>query len=228
MAVIASDASAAARMNAQDTSWLYGPLAADLRLSVAPLENSATRATPSGEESNPLDMLAAPGVVSLTAEGPLEAPVLNHRLECADLRMGDHRLEKAVASLVASPLNWRQALLLSEDGNIGAAAPAGQDTAPVTGNDKNSRGKAATSLPGAAATANSSAPGSASDAGKNAAPATAKAGSPQDGQEAAPQLRVAHVVEDVGADDEVERPAEGEPIEVDEAAADDAARGAAG
>lgn len=180
--------SAAARMNAQDTSWLYGPLAADLRLSVAPLENSATRATPSGEESNPLDMLAAPGVVSLTAEGPLEAPVLNLRLECADLRMGDHRLEKAVASLVASPLNWRQALLLSEDGNISAAAPAGQDTAPVTGNDKNSRGKAATSLPGAAATANSSAPGSASDAGKNAAPATAKAGSPQDGQEAAPQL----------------------------------------
>lgn len=127
--------SATARITAQAASWLYGPLAADLRLSVVPLENSATRATPSGEESNPLDMLAAPGVVSLTAEGPLEAPILNLRLECAALRMGDHRLEKAVASLVASPLNWRQALLLAKDGNISAAALAGQDSASDAGKD---------------------------------------------------------------------------------------------
>ena len=134
-AATATRSPATERMNAQDISWLYGPLAADLRLSVAPLENPAPHATPSGEESNPLDMLAAPGVVSLTAEGPLEAPILNLRLECADLRMGDHRLEKAVASLVASPLNWRQALLLSEDGNIGAVAPAGQASASDAGKD---------------------------------------------------------------------------------------------
>ena len=111
-----------ASVQAQDSSWLSGPLDVDLRLRLTPPENSATHPaantapnTVTGEADNPLHMLAAPGSIELTADGPLQAPALNFRMECANLRMGSHKLEKAVASLTANPLNWRQALLLAED-----------------------------------------------------------------------------------------------------------------
>ncbi len=113
----------------QDFSWLSGPLDVDLRLSLTPPENSATRVaansatnTATSDAADPLRMLAAPATLQLTAVGPLEAPGLNLRLECADLRLGSHKLEKAVASLAANPLNWRQALLLAEE--LESTAPA--------------------------------------------------------------------------------------------------------
>lgn len=163
---------------AQATSWLSGPLNVDLRLSLAPLENPPTRAA-GDEAGSPLDILAAPGSVSLTANGPLEAPALNLRLECADLRLGSHRLEKAVASLAASPLHWRQALLPAEDHDSAPPAEAaGQYHAPGSADGKSGR-----------AGAN---PGDSPDAGPGSTPDTvhgaAKAGAPQDGQEAATQL----------------------------------------
>lgn len=163
---------------AQATSWLSGPLDVDLRLSLAPLKNPHARAA-GDEAGSPLDILAAPGSVSLTANGPLEAPALNLRLECADLRLGSHRLEKAVASLAASPLHWRQALLPAEDHDSAPPAEAaGQYHAPGSADGKSSR-----------AGAN---PGDSPDAGPGSTPDTvhgaAKAGTPQDGQEAATQL----------------------------------------
>ena len=163
---------------AQNMSWLSGPLDVDLRLSLAPLENSPARAA-GDAAGNPLDMLAAPGSVSLTAGGPLEAPDLTLRLECADLRLGSHKLEKAVASLVASPLNWRQALLLAEDHAITPLVEtAGQHRAPDSTDDKNNP----------AGAGHGGSPDAKHGSTPDSAPGAAKASAPQGEQAAATQL----------------------------------------
>ncbi|MFT4300658.1 MAG: hypothetical protein QM579_02785, partial [Desulfovibrio sp.] len=121
---------------AEHDSWLSGPVFVDVKINLAASKNVSTTAgqnATSEESANPLDMLAAPATAILTARGPLAAPDLNLRVECADLRMGAHKLEQAVVNLGATPLNWDEVLLVVEDheNNFAPAnsAPAASNTA---------------------------------------------------------------------------------------------------
>lgn len=97
----------------------------------------ATSQTAATEESaDPLDMLAAPATLRLTAAGPLAAPDLTLHVECADLRMGAHKLEQAVVHLGAAPLNWQEALMVVQDREQDPAAPNAVPTAPAAASPK--------------------------------------------------------------------------------------------
>ncbi|OXS29262.1 MAG: hypothetical protein BCS36_12420 [Desulfovibrio sp. MES5] len=130
----------------QGSSWLSGPLDVDLQISIAPSKSTpataaqaavqppaqtAAQAATTKESADPLDMLAAPATVRLTAAGPLAAPDLTLRVECADLRMGTHKLEQAVVHLGAAPLNWQEALMVVQDHKQDIAAPNAAPTAPA-------------------------------------------------------------------------------------------------
>ena len=99
-------------------SWFSGPLDVDLQINLASSKNTPAATGQSAalaESATALDMLAAPATVRLTAAGPLYAPDLNLRVECADLRMGAHKLEQVILNLGAAPLNWGEVLLVVED-----------------------------------------------------------------------------------------------------------------
>lgn len=120
------------RTAADATSWLSGPLDVDLQINLAASKNAPATTAQNAvaeESANPLDMLAAPATVRLTAAGPLAAPDLNLRVECADLRLGAHKLEQAVVNLGATPLNWGEVLFVVED-HENNSAPA--NSAPST------------------------------------------------------------------------------------------------
>lgn len=134
---------ATAGANPLQTSWLAGPLDVDLQIKLAASKNApaTTAQTAAAEESaNPLDMLATPATVRLTAAGPLGAPDLNLRVECDDLRLGTHKLEQAVVNLGAAPLNWGEVLLVVEDheNNSAPASSAPSVAASATGAESSS------------------------------------------------------------------------------------------
>ncbi len=125
------------------TSWLSGPLDVDLQIKLAASKNvppPSGQSAASEESANPLDMLAAPASVLLTATGPLEAPDINLRAECADLRIGAHKLEQLMLNLGATPLNWGEVLLVVEDheNNSAPASSAPTVAASATGAESSS------------------------------------------------------------------------------------------
>ncbi len=124
-------------------SWLSGPVFVNAQINLAASKNMpppSGQSAASEESANPLDMLAAPASVLLTATGPLEAPDINLRAECADLRMGAHKLEQAVVNLGAAPLNWGEVLLVVEDheNNSAPASSAPSVAASATGAESSS------------------------------------------------------------------------------------------
>lgn len=93
--------------------WLSGPLDMALRLNLAPAQSAPksaqagqdAAATP-GRAADPLDMLRAPAMLTLTVKGPLAAPDLRLNLACADAQSGGHQLSQANLAITAAPLDW--------------------------------------------------------------------------------------------------------------------------
>lgn len=147
---VPSQATPSQKTSPQESSWLSGPLDVDLQVSIAPSRSApanarqaavqpsaqstaqaAAQVATADESADPLDMLASPATVRLTAAGPLAAPDLTLRVECADLRMGTHRLEQAAVHLGAAPLNWQEALMVAQDRKRDLAASNAAPPAPA-------------------------------------------------------------------------------------------------